>query len=352
MYTTMWREISRCIMRPNLLLVRFNVGNPIEDAIDVCDTVEMENFNTENVVRAPITRERSINCLHQYLHTHTEIRNLEVDDNTSHGEFLKYYVHVVPAIQIRGLMFTGVINDTNTVQLSNYITQNTSLYRLSIYFHEQTASLECQSPILAALAQKTNLKHLWMSGKYSPVIYRDRDIAFYENIVRNNTQLHYLSIQNFMPPWAPMVPQEKSTKSFLDSVVESKSLTALYVELPGYAGEDKLIDSIQFNTKLLVLELRYPQQGRYPDREFAGKINELRIRNKMICWKNVHGILLDFALIFHTLPAYVLLEIYDWLPYMQMVRHYKKIQLIIGILKSIQLIKADGLQASKRLRQK
>ena len=77
--------------------------------------------------------------------------------------------------------------------------------------------------------------------------------------------------------------------------------------------------------------------------EMHGDINkmfkELSLRNRQIMWRNVHPVLLDFTLIFHFLPPYIVLEIFDWLSHMQLVKHYEKIQLIISVKRSIQLLK-------------
>ena len=64
-------------------------------------------------------------------------------------------------------------------------------------------------------------------------------------------------------------------------------------------------------------------------------------RNKSLCWKNVHRKVLEFTLIFAplNLPAYVLLEIFDWLPKMHRVNHVKKIHLMIAVKKSMAKLK-------------
>jgi hypothetical protein len=68
---------------------------------------------------------------------------------------------------------------------------------------------------------------------------------------------------------------------------------------------------------------------------------QLTRRNNSLLWKNVAPKLLDFAiaLLPLDLPAYVVLEIFDWLPWMRRhVSHGKKIALIIGVRKSWQQI--------------
>ena len=58
-------------------------------------------------------------------------------------------------------------------------------------------------------------------------------------------------------------------------------------------------------------------------------------RNRFIQWRKVHSRLLNFTLIFHFLPPYIILEIFDWLMHMHLVKHYTKIQLIIAVKRSI-----------------
>ena len=69
------------------------------------------------------------------------------------------------------------------------------------------------------------------------------------------------------------------------------------------------------------------------------KVNKFLARNRGLLWRNIHPKLLDFALIFHHLPAYIVLEIFDWLLHMDKVRHGPKIKLIIGVKKSIQSVR-------------
>ena len=60
----------------------------------------------------------------------------------------------------------------------------------------------------------------------------------------------------------------------------------------------------------------------------------------LIEWSKISPQIIDFciALTSFDLPAYVLLEIIDWLPLFQYVDHKKKIDLIINLKKSISKI--------------
>jgi hypothetical protein len=67
-------------------------------------------------------------------------------------------------------------------------------------------------------------------------------------------------------------------------------------------------------------------------------------RNRLINWRLVHDKLLSIAIIFHHLPPYVLLEIFDKLPHMIHVDHRKKIALIIAVKQSIDRIRPDSIE--------
>ena len=82
----------------------------------------------------------------------------------------------------------------------------------------------------------------------------------------------------------------------------------------------------------------------YPETSWAKSIVE---RNKRIDWPIVHAELLDYLLAITQLkvnspggrlPPYVMLEIFDWLPCMDKVNHYKKIKLINSVLHSVRYL--------------
>ena len=62
-------------------------------------------------------------------------------------------------------------------------------------------------------------------------------------------------------------------------------------------------------------------------------------RNRHIQWRKVHPRLLNFTLIFHFLPPYLILEIFDWLMHMYLVKHYTKIKLICAVKRSISAVR-------------
>ena len=65
-------------------------------------------------------------------------------------------------------------------------------------------------------------------------------------------------------------------------------------------------------------------------------------RNRNRIWKNVHPIILDAVLGMSQLylPAYVLLEIVNWLPYVIYTKQHTKIMLILGIINSARKLKS------------
>jgi hypothetical protein len=69
-----------------------------------------------------------------------------------------------------------------------------------------------------------------------------------------------------------------------------------------------------------------------------------RNRYRLVNWRLVHDKLLSIAIIFHHLPPYVLLEIFDKLPHMSHVDHRKKIALIIAVKQSIDRIRPDSIE--------
>lgn len=63
-------------------------------------------------------------------------------------------------------------------------------------------------------------------------------------------------------------------------------------------------------------------------------MSECLRRNRSLVWqKALHDKVVEFCLAMGPmqLPPYVLLEIFDWLPLMEHVRHWNKIQLIVGM---------------------
>ena len=69
-------------------------------------------------------------------------------------------------------------------------------------------------------------------------------------------------------------------------------------------------------------------------------LSNFKIYIRSIRWKTVHGQVVDFCLAIMplNLPPYVMLEIFDWLPLMEHVRHYNKIRLIESCIRSYRKI--------------
>ena len=128
-----------------------------------------------------------------------------------------------------------------------------------------------------------------------------------------------------------------------NALTQNNTLTHLSLCIEDYSIQEHLVDNIQFNTRLLSLNaypvwnepaMTYPQINWH----YTTKAENLLRRNNALMWRNVHRELLNSTFVFNRLPAYIILEIFDWLPYMHLVSHYKKIQLILGVKKSIDKI--------------
>ena len=84
------------------------------------------------------------------------------------------------------------------------------------------------------------------------------------------------------------------------------------------------------------------------DSEFRQQVDFFLCRNNSLSWPNVHKLLIDMCIGLLScdtllwMPPYILLEIFDWLPYeedvisiMHLVPQYKKVFLIEGVVNSM-----------------
>ena len=128
--------------------------------------------------------------------------------------------------------------------------------------------------------------------------------------------------------------------SFLDAV--SKNVTLTHFGMQG----SKEMDNTMINVNILeVLDRNTVLQSltHYPDYYGGFKIVVAPFlqRNEDRSWKNVHRIILVAVLGMRRLhlPAYVLLEILDWLPNVIHTKQHLKIKLIMGIINSAKKLK-------------
>ena len=155
-----------------------------------------------------------------------------------------------------------------------------------------------------------------------------KDIGNILNLISINSTLKHLELSSlaFNPGMC---------LAFLDAVSENTMLTHF-----GMQGS-KEMDNTMINVNILeVLNANTTLRSltHYPDYYGGFKIVVAPFlqRNLDRQWKNIHRIILDAVLGMRKLhlPAYVLLEIVDWLPNVIYTKQHLKIKLILGIINS------------------
>lgn len=133
----------------------------------------------------------------------------------------------------------------------------------------------------------------------------DVGLEFVANAVRSNSTLTCLEL-------GYNIQSVKGLKSLLNSIIESNGT---------------------------LLKVTY-SRGDAPA-EMGDLFEACMERNRQFRWCNVHRLIVDFVLALSPfdLPPYVLLEIFDKLPFMSSVNHKKKIDLMIAVTKSCRKIK-------------
>ena len=237
-----------------------------------------------------------------------------------------------------GILPIGVAND-----FSEYMSTNSSIKSLTIQFGADAQNDRTyKRNILQCLQTNTNLAEL--------VLYVESTNETYQNIPHNpimqdicdlldkTVSLKHLTVsfENEQQPYYPATDsldnREPNNWHFAKSVCKNSTLTSLGLSMRlGYSCE-VFIKSIHGNYNLI---------------EFSEIIannphaQKFLKRNRSLLWCNVHPRILDFCISLAplNLPAYVLLEIFDWLPLMHLVNHVKKIHLIIAVQNSIRKLK-------------
>ena len=262
-----------------------------------------ENFATINNFIATNTTICSLyvaHCFEQFMHAMSQnstITFLYIDDNNR--------IDTPPRQQ--------------SVDLGNYISTNTTLKSLGI----SLSAIVENEIVFDALSKNTVLHTLKLRNRYSVRASNESRIA---NLLRNTKTLRALHL-----------PNEYTSSILTDSIVKNSSLTFLALSFSSVANFTKFIDDILPN--LNILNMDHTVRRLVTQDIPVEKVNYMLARNDTILWKNVHSMLFSFTLIFHFLPPYVLLEIFDWLPYMHLVRHGLKIQLIVSTLRSIHTLR-------------
>ena len=243
--------------------------------------------------------------------------------------------------------------------LLNYISKNSSLSKLTVNHEERVHDATINEWFIANLVGAKHLKSI------SIKMGTDIENILVRALITQNTMLENLSL-SFPKTWY------NDINKLSECISKNDTLTSLALHSMELLDSDILIDKITANTKLISLELfpwnQIPQLTPDPPQAsylitYINKVSHFLARNKCFLWRNVHPVLLEFALIFSSrsicLPPYILLEIFDWLPLVQplfkdtlfynqlvnsnvpvmyKVRHYPKIQLIINVKKSIDKI--------------
>jgi len=172
----------------------------------------------------------------------------------------------------------------------------------------------------------------------------DRHIAHFCDAVKVNQSL--LSISRF---GSLLHLGDDGTKSFVEMLVANCTMTRLRFEAV-YQNDKQIIDALEENFSLtdvalcnyasnLVIEVAQSRIG---------------LRNRSLLWRNVHAFIVDICMAMATfkLPAYVMLEIIDCLPFIALhVKHVNKIRLIEAVISSIRKTKLFEREI-KRLRPK
>jgi hypothetical protein len=105
-----------------------------------------------------------------------------------------------------------------------------------------------------------------------------------------------------------------------------------------------LVAAMQANLSILYCQCEC--QCEPPQHQHNRQLKAVLERNGAIYWPQVAPRLLDIAVALAplTLPAYVVLEIIDWLPLIRLVNHKKKIDLIISVTRAFQQSRAFALR--------
>lgn len=208
----------------------------------------------------------------------------------------------------------GYINTDVAEILANYIFRNTSLNKLSLTYSNVTDG--GINSWLRALSTKTNLTNLSIRFLGNQIDHGNFDINFHPvyDTIQRNTDLEYLSVALPSREYLPsVVPLRKNYDVLIQNVSTHKTLTHFEMLCGNDAAQ--VLDGLKRNTKLLSLDLRMRQMPNIPIMmRYNAKYNSFLSRNRSLIWKNVHPALLNFTLIFYKLPAYIILEIFDWLP--------------------------------------
>ena len=256
--------------------------------------------------------------------------------------------------------------DINFAGLTTYLAGNTALKSIKLSIRDVQELYLCR--VLQRLSEKVNLKKLEIFVQEifpADILFTNGEIRTHTgeerkfeheiicNLVNPSSPLNYLSV-NLPIQWPlpnrwrnPARPVPRDVVNFIElcqNLASNTTLTHFDMVVYNQYFENDLLDCIDQNTTLLELNLCDLSQQIYPtsirDSSLSkDKLNKFLERNHALIWRNVHRTLLNLTLIFNEFPAYIILEIFDWLPHMNRVKHGPKIKLIISTLKSIKSVR-------------
>lgn len=222
------------------------------------------------------------------------------------------------------------INSEIVNGLIRYISKNTVLVNLKLNSVSDLYPTGLEF-LMDYLITNTTLRGVSFRSNTDTMYY----VPLYNMIIQNST-INHLAVDGFK--WNP-----RSITILSDALSKNNTLTHFGTCIKSRDVLAQLVNNIQSNTKLLNLviypEAQDPYIMKVTGNDTDGMMESQRkflYRNTSLLWENVRKNLFEFAFIFHHLPAYVLLEIFDWLPLMCGINHYKKVQLIIAVKNSVQ----------------
>lgn len=282
-----------------------------------------------------------------HIHAHPEIKRIYGSYYNCNYLFTHLLSKLENGTQINDLdLQMDVLNEVHCTNLVRYINTNAVLKKITlicasidhIYLHSIFSSLSNKASLNSGISK---LKRIAINA--TKVTGMNSDLRDYHdcicNIVAGNS-VEYLYAS------FPIIWLKSATDTLIENLANNTTLTSFSASINSAFDAKRLVHGISKNTKLLSLNL-FPMSEWTTGMDYSTK--KLLDRNRSMLWSNVHKELLSFTLVFYKLPAYVVLEIFDWLPSsytedtnvsaMHLISHYKKIQLIINVIKSIKLMK-------------
>ena len=233
-----------------------------------------------------------------------------------HGEIdtNPFYSDLAKLTHITDLELT--VNSTCTNH-EKYIRENKTVTSLIIALYGRNS--DSTTSAMRLYESNTILKSLvvriWLDMKHK---FRFNLMKSICDLVSRNTTLQNLEITR-------MQFTRSQTKSILTKLNLNNTLTGFWL-IDSNLKSEKCVALLAQNTTLRSLRLKLNASHDTP------AIYQYIKRNIS---KQLHLRILNYSLIFHNFPAYVLLEILDWLPDLYAADHVTKIHLIISAKKSI-----------------